>query len=69
MVRSSHWIGDKTDRRIGYNGNCMSIYFFRHQEMEKKAFNLRLSNVVASEILPKRNGPETDIMIIEKLSL
>ena len=51
MVRSSHWIGDKTDRRFGYNGSCMSIYFFRHQGMEKEAFNLRLSNVVASKRL------------------
>ncbi len=69
MVPSSHGIDREIGSPMGFHHGGLSVYIFQSQKVETKAFCFGPPDRVASEALSGGDGVETDIMIIEKLSL
>ena len=64
MVHSPQWIDHEIGiRTADYDGGFFG-YFLHYQGLAKKTLDLCVSVVVASEVLSRRNGLETNKMII-----
>ena len=66
MADSPEWVVDQIGIGTADDDRGLFGYLLRRQRLAKKTLHLCLSLFVAPEVVPRRNGVETEGMIIGK---